>query len=37
MTEFYKWAANDFVSFLMITGVLVIAVGVLIEKWKGKS
>lgn len=36
MTEFYKWAASDFGSFLLITGVIVFGIGVLIEKWKEK-
>lgn len=27
MTEFYKWAASDFGSFLLITGVIVFGMG----------
>ena len=31
MTEFYKWAADNFISFVVITAVLVFAVGFLFE------
>ena len=37
MTEFYKWAADDFFSFLSVTGVLVLAAVILIESWKEKK
>lgn len=37
MTEFYKWAADNFFSYLAVTGVLVVAAGLLIETWRGSK
>lgn len=36
MTEFYQWAADNFIAFLGITAVLVMAIGTLIEVWRDK-
>lgn len=40
MTEFYKWAADNLIAFVVITAVLVFAVGFLleslIETWRKK-
>lgn len=37
MLEFYKWAAEDFGNFVVITTVLVVAAMFIIDAWRGKS
>jgi hypothetical protein len=37
MTEFYQWAWDNFVAFIVVTGVLMMAVIWIIEAWRGEK